>query len=258
MPKLLHALILLLGFIPAFAHAAAPTGKILLVISSHGRDAGKTQPGFEMDELSQAWLIFRANGLVTDIASPAGGAVVADEYDPAKPYTAAMLANPEAQTALANTQRLSPAMHDQYDAIFVIGGKGAMFDLPFSQVLQQLILDMDKRGAVISAVCHGPAVFARILTAESKSFVAGRRLTGFADEEEAMFGKRWVPHFPFLLEAELRRQGATFSEAPIMLPHLMEDGRIITGQNPYSVTLAAEATVRIVRPRTEGAASLGR
>jgi hypothetical protein len=53
-----------------------------------------------------------------------------------------------------------------------------------------------------------------------------------------------VPHFPFLLESELRRLGARFSEAPMMLPHVVTDGRVVTGQNPYSVAMAAEAAIR--------------
>lgn len=225
------------------AHAAPQSERALLVVSSHGRDGGKTQPGFEMDELSQAWLVLRANGLAVDIASPAGGPVVADEHDAAKPYNAAFAADAEAQRKLAHTVPLSAAMAGQYDAIMVIGGKGAMFDLPFSQVLHALLIETEARGGVVAAVCHGPAVFARIRNADGSRWAEGRRLTGFTDEEEQMFGKQWVPHFPFLLESELRRLGADFSEAPIMLPHVAVDGRIVTGQNPYSVAAAAEAVV---------------
>ncbi|WP_086606275.1 type 1 glutamine amidotransferase domain-containing protein [Erythrobacter donghaensis] len=225
------------------AHAATPTDRVLLVVSSHGRDDGKTQPGFEMDELSQAWLVLRANGFRVDIASPAGGAVVADEHDPAKPYNAAFAADAEALRKLAQTLPLSADMNGQYAAIMVIGGKGAMFDLPFSQLLQSLLVETEARGGVVAAVCHGPAVFARIRNADGTHWISGRRVTGFADEEEQMFGKQWVPHFPFLLESELRRLGADVSDAPIMLPHVVTDGRLVTGQNPFSVAAAADAVV---------------
>ncbi|MDC8755380.1 type 1 glutamine amidotransferase domain-containing protein [Erythrobacter sp. sf7] len=237
---------LLLGAFQAQAAqtSAAPLPeRVLLVVSSHGRDAGKTQPGFEMDELSQAWLVLRANGFAVDIASPAGGPVVADEHDPGKPYNAAFAADAEAQRKLAATLPLSPAMAGQYSAIMVIGGKGAMFDLPFSQVLQSLLKQTEARGGVVAAVCHGPAVFARIRNADGSAWIQGRRLTGFTDEEEALFGKTWVPHFPFLLESELRRLGAEVTEAPIMLPHVAIDGRVVTGQNPFSVAAAADAVV---------------
>lgn len=225
------------------AHASPSSDRVLLVVSSHGRDDGRAQPGFEMDELSQAWLVFRANGMAVDIASPAGGSVVADEHDPAKPYNAAFAADVEARDKLARTLPLSTAMAGQYGAIMVIGGKGAMFDLPFSQILQSLLVEVEARGGVAAAVCHGPAVFARIRNADGSLWVSGRRVTGFADEEEAMFGKQWVLHFPFLLESEMRRLGAEFTDASIMLPHVVVDGQVVTGQNPFSVAAAAEAVV---------------
>lgn len=229
---------------PAKTQSAERPLRVLLVVSSHGRGTGEVQPGFEMDELAQAWLVLRRNGLTVDIASPAGGAVIADAFDPKKAYNTDFAADTEAQRKTADTLRLDPAMAGQYDAVMVIGGKGAMFDLPFSQVLQTLLAETERNGGVVSAVCHGPAVFARIRTEDGQPWASGRQLTGFADEEEALFGKRWVPHFPFLLESELRRLEAQFSEAPIMLPHVVADGRVVTGQNPFSVGLAADAVVR--------------
>lgn len=222
--------------------------RVLLVVSSHGRgsgdQAGEIQPGFEQDELAQAWLAFRANGLDVDIASPQGGPVVADAYDADKPYNAAFNADTEATGKLAQTLRLDPTMASQYGAIMVIGGKGAMFDLPFSQILQGLLVDLEAKGGIVSAVCHGPAVFARMQRADGSSWATGRTLAGFTDEEEALFGKKWVKHFPFLLESELREKGAQFTEAPMMLPHVAIDGRLITGQNPFSVAATADAVVK--------------
>ena len=90
MTTLLTCTIALLVTAPA-AHAATPAAtaakdRVLLVISSYGADEGKTRPGFEMDELTQAYVIFKDNGLQVEIASPAGGAVVADQYNRNKPY----------------------------------------------------------------------------------------------------------------------------------------------------------------------------
>ena len=239
--------VLLLGTLPSLSSAAPASPlpeRVLLVVSSHGREGGNVQPGYEMDELAQAWLVFRANGMDVDIASPEGGAVVADEFDHAKPYNRAFAADAEGQRDLADTLRLSPDMAGNYAAVMVIGGKGAMMDLPFSQILQGLLVATEDKGGVIAAVCHGPAVFARMRNQDGSDWARGRALTGFADEEEALFGKKWVPHFPFLLETELRRQQADFSDAPIMLPHVVTDGRVVTGQNPYSVAAASDAVLR--------------
>ena len=112
------------------AHAAdAPSPRMLLVVSSEGRDAGKSRPGFEMDEFAQAWLILRQNGFAIDVASPSGGKVEADRFNPEEPFNAAVLADPTATAALADTlptQRIDPS---RYAGVFVVGGKGAMFDL---------------------------------------------------------------------------------------------------------------------------------
>ncbi len=225
---------------PSFAEAP----RVLLIVSSHGADGGETRPGFEMDELSQAWLILRQNGFKVDIATPKGGAPVADKFDPKKPYNAAFLSDPKATTALANARTINPAMAGQYRALFLIGGKGAMFDFPQSPALQQLLAEAHGRGLVIASVCHGPAALATVSDAQGRPIVQGVRLTGFSNQEEDLFGKKWRPSFPFDLETALRRQGASFTSGPMMLPHVEVDGRFVSGQNPYSTAATAEALVR--------------
>ncbi len=56
----------------AKAGSSASADRVLIVVSSNGLDEGNTRPGFEMDELSQAYSVFADNGLDIDIASPAG------------------------------------------------------------------------------------------------------------------------------------------------------------------------------------------
>ncbi len=223
---------------------AQATDTVLVVLSGEGRDAGKTRPGYEFDELSQAWLIFKANGLAVEVASPQGGAIEADKYNPDEPFNAALLADAAAMRQLADTRRIGDLRADDYAAIYVVGGKGAMFDLPRDQALQQLIARAWDNGAVVAAVCHGPAALVDVRLADGSALVAGRRMTGFSNEEEAVFGKKWAAQFPWLLEDALRERGAVWDEAPLMLPRLVVDGRLVTGQNPYSTTAVAEAIVR--------------
>ncbi|MBU0823678.1 MAG: type 1 glutamine amidotransferase domain-containing protein [Alphaproteobacteria bacterium] len=218
--------------------------RVLLVVSSHGADGGKTRPGFEMDELSQAYAVFADNGLTVDIASPAGGVVVADAFDPKKPYNSRFIADTAAQAKLTATRTLASARGESYAAVFVVGGKGAMFDLPVNTDLKTLIAQTYEAGGVIGAVCHGPAVLMNVPMKDGKSLIAGRGVTGMSNEEELLFGKRWIPAFPVLLEDGLRGAGARFSAAPMMLNHVVADGRIVTGQNPFSTYSAAEALLR--------------
>ena len=221
----------------------ADSAKVLIVVSGEGRDDGKTRPGYEFDELSQAWLVFQANGLQIEIASPRGGAVEADKFDPAEPFNAALLADAAAMRQIADTRATSGLRAADYAAIYIVGGKGAMFDLPRDLALRQLIADAWESGAVVAAVCHGPAALVDVQLSDGSHLVAGRTLTGFSNEEEAIFGKTWAKEFPWLLEDALRERGAAWEEAPLMMPKLAVDGRLITGQNPYSTTAVAEAIV---------------
>ena len=228
---------------PCVATAAAGAEKILIVVSSEGRDQGKTRPGFEMDELAQAYLIFRDNGVSVDVASPAGGAVEADKFNPQEPFNAALLADSEAMRKLADTRATRDLRADDYAAVYVVGGKGAMFDLPRDAALRTLLANVYERGGIVAAVCHGPAALVDVQLADGVSLVAGKQLTGFSNEEEAIFGKRWAAEFAFQLEDAMRERGALWQEAPLMMPKLVVDGRLITGQNPYSTTAVAEAIV---------------
>lgn len=227
---------------PAVAAEAAPP-RALFVVSGEGKDAGKTRPGFEMDEFAQAWAILRDNGFAIDVASPRGGAVEADKYDAALPFNARVLADADATRALAATLSTGEAKASDYAAVVVIGGKGAMFDLPGDRALQSLIAGVWTQGGVVAAVCHGPAALVDVRLADGTPLVAGKALTGFTNEEEQIFGKRWAASFPFLIEDRMRERGARWQEAPLMMPKVVVDGRLVTGQNPYSTPALAEAIV---------------
>jgi putative intracellular protease/amidase len=236
-----------LAFLLIFAlvlprHTVADT--VLIVVSGEGRDQGRSRPGFEMDELSQAWLVFRDNGLDIEIASPRGGAVEADRYNPDAPYNAALLADRAVMAKLADTRQTGDLRAEDYAAIYVVGGKGAMFDLPGDAALAGLLGEIYDRGGIVAAVCHGPAALLDVRLADGSLLVAGRSMTGFSNAEEAVFGKQWAAEFPFWLEDAARARGARWDNAPLMMPRLVVDDRLITGQNPYSTIMVAEAIVR--------------
>ncbi|MBL8299486.1 MAG: type 1 glutamine amidotransferase domain-containing protein [Rhodanobacteraceae bacterium] len=223
--------------------SAGAADKVLIVVSAEGRDQGKTRPGFEMDEFAQAWAIFRDNGLTVDVASPRGGKAEADKYDAKAAYNARVVSDADAMAKLAATRATADIDPSGYAAVYVVGGKGAMFDLPADAALQRLLGSVYQQGGVVAAVCHGPAALVDVRLPDGRHLVKGKALTGFSNEEEAVFGKRWAASFPFALEDAMRERGALWQEAPLMMPKLVVDGRLITGQNPYSTALVAEAIV---------------
>lgn len=243
---LLFALMLLCGALNATALHARPTQSttVLLVASGHGRDQGQTQPGFEMDEFAQAWAVFRDNGFGVEVASPRGGPVQADKFEDDKPYNARALADPEAMHQLGATIATASVDPSRYAAVYVLGGGGAMFDLFSDPALYKLLAANYEAGGVVGGVCHGPAVFANVRLSDGRFLVDGRRVTGFTNEEEELFGERWSSSYPLLLETGLKARGARFEQSSVMLPFVVANGRLVTGQNPFSTALTVEAMVR--------------
>lgn len=218
--------------------------KVLMVLSSYGKTQGTERPGYEFDEFTQAYLIFKNNGLEIDISSPKGGKVIADKYNVEKSYNKEVFDNTEIMNLLDNTIPTANINANQYDAIYIVGGKGAMFDLPFDPSLQDIIVNLYQREhTVISSVCHGPAVFANVKDGDN-FIIKDVEITGFCNVEEDLFGKKWVKEFPFKLEDKLTERGAKFSQNDFMLSHVAVDGKFVTGQNPFSTTKSAEEVVK--------------
>jgi putative intracellular protease/amidase len=219
--------------------------KILMVVSSYGKSEGKIRPGYEFDEFSQAWLIFKANGFQVDVASPRGGNAEPDEFNSTKPYNKMVTEDAKAMGLLRQTKRTSEVETEEYAAIYIVGGKGAMFDLPFDPSLQDIIRDLyEKQNGLVAAVCHGPAALVNVRLQDGSFLVSGKKMTGFSNDEERKFGKTWVAEFPFLLEDKLKSRGSVYENGESMLPFIVKDERILTGQNPYSTTQLAEEVVK--------------
>ena len=231
---------------PAKSKTDSSNPRILMVVSGYGENQGKDKPGYEFDELTKAYLTFRDNGVLVDIASPQGGAVEADQYDPEKSYNQTFMADRQAMNKLANTLALAAVNSSDYAAVFVVGGKGAMFDLPYDETLQRIIVDVYQSGGTVGAVCHGPAALVEVKLDDGSYLVAGKRVNGFTNMEEHMFGKKWVKHFDFLLEDKFNERQAKFQSSPMMLSHVAVDRRLVTGQNPASTVDTAEALLSTI------------
>ena len=241
----------------ALASSSDAQTRILMVVSSYGQAQGKEKPGFEFDEFAKAFLVFRANGIMVDIGSPNGGAVEADQYDPNKAYNREVLADDAIMRKLNNTLALSDLSDHsaaQYSGIFVVGGKGAMFDLPYNEPLQNLIASIYEKQGVVAAVCHGPAALVNVKLSNGEFLIAGKTVNGFTNDEEQLFGKKWAPQFDFMLEDKLIANGAKFQSSDIMLEHVAVDGNLVTGQNPSSTIGVANAMLEAlnikVKPTT--------
>lgn len=224
--------------------AKAVSKKVVMVVSSYGQERGETKPGYEFDEFSKAYTVFKSNGISVDVASPTGGVVEADEYDPKKLYNATVLADTAIMEKLNNTIATAELDASAYDGIFIVGGKGAMFDLPKDESLKSLIANIYQKQGSVAAVCHGPAALVDVKLKDGSYLVANKAINGFTNQEEKLFGKKWINDFEFMLEDKLVERGGKFQSSDIMLSHVAVDERLITGQNPTSTTDVATELVK--------------
>ena len=158
---------------------ASVSKKVLMIVSGYGQQQGEEKPGYEFNEFAKAYTVFKNNGISVDIASPNGGKVEADKYDAKKSYNASVLADKVIMAKLNNTLSTKNIDAKSYDAIFIVGGKGAMFDLPKDNALQSVIADIYQQNGTVAAVCHGPAALVDVKLKDGSYLVANKTINGF-------------------------------------------------------------------------------
>jgi putative intracellular protease/amidase len=237
--------------------------RILMVLTSHdqlGNTGRKT--GFWLEEFASPYFVFRDAGVELTLASPKGGQPPVDpKSDLPENQTAAMARfkqDQAAQQTLAQTVRLAEMRAENFDTIFYVGGHGPMWDLAESADSIALIESFYNSGKPVALVCHSPGVLHRV-TYQGAPIVKGKRVTGFTNTEEEEVQLTKV--VPFLVEDELKRLGGIFEKVPNWQPFSIVDGRLITGQNPASSTVTAQALLKMIgqnreRPSRDLAANL--
>jgi len=101
-------------------------------------------------------------------------------------------------------------------------------------------------------VCHGPCGLLEVKLSNGEHLIKGKNVTGFSWNEE-LIAKR-DRAVPFNLEEELQRRDAKYSKALVPFSsHVVEDGLLITGQNPGSVRAVGKAVVKKLEAMTREA-----
>lgn len=217
--------------------------RVLMIVTSTAALPDGQPTGLWLEEFTVPALVLRQAGVDLVVASPRGGAAPVDprsERDPDKHPGWA-----EAARALADTVALDGVRAADFDAVFIAGGHGTMFDFPGHAGLARLLADLHARGKPIAAVCHGPAAFVGVTRVDGRPLVEGYTVTAFSDLEEKLV--KLDEAVPFLLSSRLRELGATVQNGVPVLANVREDRQLITGQNPKSSREAAERLVRRLR-----------
>ena len=213
--------------------------RILIVVTSHDHIDATHPTGLWFEEFAIPYKEFTSQGFEVTVASPRGGSVPIDPRS--EPNLTEAERTAQARSALRQTRSLSEVHAIGFDAIFLPGGHGTMFDLPENTTLQDLLGDFASQNKVIAAVCHGPAGLVEARFPDGTPLVAGKRVTAFTNDEER--AAELDQSMPFLLESRLRELGGHFVAQPNWSDHVERDGKLITGQNPQSSGSVAKAVI---------------
>ncbi len=210
--------------------------KVLMVVTNHTTITDDYKTGLWLEEFAVPYLVFQEKGYDVKVTSISGGEVALDPNSiEEKPNWK------EAEAELKSTEKLTKEHGKGYDAIFLPGGHGTMFDFPDSEALQYVLQQFAEEDKVIAAVCHGPAGLINATYEDGTPIVKGKKVTGFTDEEEREM--KLDMHMPFLLESKLREKGANFIASQKWTDHSIRDGKLVTGQNPQSSESTAKKLI---------------
>ena len=218
---------------------------ILMVLTSHDRlgDTGK-KTGFWLEEFAAPYYAFLDAGANVTLASPAGGQPPldpsSDTEDTQTKDTKRFKDDKEAQEHLANTKKLADMKVEDFDSVFYPGGHGPLWDLAVDKNSIELIENFVKQDKPVAFVCHAPGALKNVKV-DGEYLVKGKTVTGFTNSEEDAVGLTDVG--PFLVEDVLKANGGNYEKAADWESFVVEDGLLITGQNPAS---SEEAATRLV------------
>ncbi|MCP2038814.1 type 1 glutamine amidotransferase domain-containing protein [Chryseobacterium sp. HSC-36S06] len=216
---------------------------VLFVLTSHdklGNTGEKT--GFWIEEFASPYYFLTDKGVEVTLASPAGGQPPIDPTsDKPENHTEATIrfkADEALQEKLSKTHKLAEVKAEDYDAVFYPGGHGPLWDLAESADSVKLIESFYGLKKPVAFVCHAPAALKKVKNEDGEPLVKGKKVTGFTNTEEELVKLTEV--VPFLVEDMLKENGGIYSKAGDFEAYALEDGLLITGQNPASSEKVAE------------------
>jgi putative intracellular protease/amidase len=225
--------------------------RILVIVTNE--DKYKTNgdnTGLWLGELTHFYEVISKAGISIDIVSAKGGSIPLDPLSTSAALlddvTKSYYENEEFMGLLKETKKSSDVKSEDYDAIYFTGGHGTMWDFPDTEDFQKLSSEIYEDGGIVSAVCHGVGALLNIKSKADKLLIKDKAITGYSNDEEVLANA--LEKIPFKLEDELKSRGAKYTKSlQPFTSYVVEDGRIITGQNPQSTKEVAEKVLQALR-----------
>ncbi|KAF8506061.1 class I glutamine amidotransferase-like protein [Russula emetica] len=215
---------------------------ILFVFTSVSQSLQGDNTGWYLPEAAYPYYVLSPHFTI-DFAAPAGPSPPMDpssgnrykDDDECKRF----LEDDKVKSLLENAKRLDNVNSKNYEAIYYLGGRGPVIDLPEYKPSIKLAEEFFNSNKVVGAVCHGPAALVFAAREDGVSIFNGKEATGFSDDEEHQIGR--LDGIPFSVERRIILLGGDYVKAGKPWgTKVVRSGNLITGQNPQSATLLAQ------------------
>lgn len=215
-----------------------------------------SEVGYTWDEVLQPVVEFEKAGYDVVIATPNGQSPKPDPssvqcfkllhligYGTHKSRSQTSDNGQKLMAKFASPTPLAELTADDYAAIYIAGGHGALFDLHGNAKLNQLLADFYRQKKAIGALCHSSSILCEV-DIDGKSVAQRHRLTGFPTAMEhfiltmGMVDKQFHP-MPMwtgkCLDQDTCKRPVWFRVFEVLnLFTSVADGQIITGVGPKS------------------------
>ncbi|KIW57792.1 hypothetical protein PV05_02351 [Exophiala xenobiotica] len=229
--------------------------RAIIAVTSATAPLHNGQPtGLFISEALHPYNVFTAAGFEVDLVSEKGTYVadwlsLQDSFLNGEDKKEWEDVNGEFRRKLDNMPDVHTIDGSKYGIFFASAGHAALIDYPHAKGLQKIATDVWNQGGVLSAVCHGEAIFAGVVDSTTgKSVVAGKTITGFTTEAEydmhvmdaiRSWGEPLIDEWAEKLGAKYVRADGVWDDFHVT------DGRIVTGMNPQSGKSTAKAAVDV-------------
>jgi len=229
-----------------------PKKALIAVSSAHAPlYPDNKETGVFITEALHPYEVFEKAGFEVELVSETGTyqadwLSTTDKWLPAKDRKVYEDKSSGFRSKLDNLKKPSDVKASDYGLFFASAGHASLIDYPDAKGLQSIAAEIFENGGIVSAVCHGGAIFPGIKDKSGASIIKGKKVTGFTtrgEEEEGVLDTINSWKRP-TIEKSAADAGATYVSPPGPWDSFtITDGNLVTGANPASAQATAEAAV---------------
>jgi putative intracellular protease/amidase len=229
--------------------------------------------GFHWDEALIPYNIWSSHGWNITVATPDGAVPLADPnsivvrpwlqllgYGTSKQRAISNPITAEFQQAITTPMAIAAVNPTQFDAIYLVGGHGCLFDLHDNVALSTILVTMIEARKPIAAICHATSVLAHVTGNDGHKLLSHHVMTGFPTMlEYFLLLVGWV-HKKFrplpiwtghILGTNVRRPIGLRIIELINLTKIVISDHIITGVGPKAAASLANGLMEIAGSKSQ-------